>query len=319
MKAKHRIEHAVFNSWVRKNLRTSDAKIIVGVSGGRDSMALLQALTVCFSKNKIVVVHCHHGDNDNRPHRDDAQELVREYCQKNSLTLELFKANKKLTSEAAYREFRLDSFQRAAEAYETSIVALAHHRDDWLETQLIKLIRGSSFLALRRNFQWSRLKSRGLVLWRPFSNQQRREIDVYRHDYKIPFVEDPTNADSKFFRNWLRNDWLPSLEKTRPGAVKRLALSLVQSISEVTPIEASFPWDFKANSIDFIYFLSLSDSDKLRCLAYFVRSKGIVSIKASQLKEILRQLDKANERYHIVFKTFECLVNAGQLLIKVRD
>lgn len=319
MKAKHHIEHAIFNSWVRKNLRKADAKIIVGVSGGRDSMALLHALLICFSKNKIVVVHCHHGQSENQTHRNEARACVRDYCQRHNLTLECFEAQQSLVSENEYREFRLTSYQKAANTYKTNIVALAHHRDDWLETQLIKLIRGSSFASLRKNFQWSRLKSKGLILWRPFSNQQRTDIDVYRQEHKIPFVEDPSNSESKFFRNWLRNEWLPMLEKTRPGAVKRLALSLIHSVAEIKPDATVYPWDFKTNAIDFIYFLSLSESERLRCLAYFVRSKGILGIKASQLKEILRQLDKNSDHYHIVFKTFECLVNAGQLLIKPRS
>lgn len=319
MKAKHRLEHGVFISWVKKSLRQADAKIIVAVSGGRDSMALLHALNVCFSNRKLIVVHCHHGDSENKRHRDEAQNLVKDFCNKHSIPCEFYKAEKKLTSESQYREFRLACYQQASGKYETEIIALAHHRDDWLETQLIKLIRGSSFVSLRKNFQWSRLANQHLILWRPFSNQHRYDVDVYRQENKIPFVEDPSNKDVKFFRNWLRNEWLPSLEKTRPGAVKRLSLSLIHSISEIKPVEAMFPWDFKTNSIDFIYFLSLSESDRLRCLAFFVRSKGILSIKASQLKEILRQLDKTSDHYHIIFKTFDCRVNAGQLVIELRN
>lgn len=319
MKAKHRLEHVIFNSWVRRNLRQANAKIIVGVSGGRDSMALLHALTVCFSKNKLVVVHCHHGPGENQSHRNEARACVQDYCRRHQLTLESFEARQTLMSENEYREFRLASYQETANIYKANIVALAHHRDDWLETQLIKLIRGSSFASLRKNFQWSQLKNHGLVLWRPFSNQQRSDIDVYRQENKVPFVEDPSNSEVKYFRNWLRNEWLPMLEKTRPGAVKRLALSLIHSVAEIKPVDISYPWDFKTNAIDFIYFLSLSESERLRCLAYFVGYKGIVGIKASQLKEILRQLDKNSDHYHIVFKTFECLVNAGQLLIKLRS
>lgn len=319
MKAKHRLEHVIFNSWVRKNLGQTDTKIMIGVSGGRDSMALLQALIMCFSKNNIVVVHCHHGQGENKVHRDNAYRLVHSYCHQHQLTLECFRSEQILTSEHHYREFRLACYQKVAELYKTNIIALAHHRDDWLETQLIKLIRGSSFTSLRKNFQWSELKKQGLILWRPFSNQARDDIDVYRQKKGIPFVEDPTNSEKKYFRNWLRNEWLPMLEKTRPGAVERLALSLIHSINEIKPDETVFPWDFKTNSIDFIYFLSLSESERLRCLAYFARAKGILTIKASQLKEILRQLDKHSDRYHIAFKSFECLVNAGQLFIKPRS
>lgn len=317
MKAKHHLEHIIFNSWVRKNLSTAEAKIVVGVSGGRDSMALLNGLVTCFSKHKIVVVHCHHGDGDNGAHRNQAQQLVEAFCRQNHLECVVYRSARILKSEGDYREFRLDSFQAAAKKYKTKIIALAHHRDDWLETQLLKLVRGSSFASLKKSFQWSFLKTRELTLWRPFSKQSRASIDVYQQERGIPFVEDPSNQDDKYLRNWLRNDWLPRLEKTRPGAVNRLALSLIHSLDEIKPAEDAFPWDFKTNSIDFVYFLSLSNSEKLRCLAFYVRSKGISGIKASQLKEIIRQLDKNGDRHHIHFKTFECLVNAGQLILKV--
>lgn len=316
MKAKHNLEHIIFNSWTKKNQRLSEAKILVSVSGGADSMALLAALRACFSGDRLVVVHCHHGDNDNKVFRDEAEHLVADYCAEHSLECDIYKSEANLTSESEYRDFRLTCLQNSAEQRGAHIVCLGHHLDDWLETQLIKLIRGSSFASLRKSFQWSNLKNRNLILWRPFSTQKRQAIDVYRHDRRVPFVEDPSNADSKYFRNWLRNDWLPSLEKTRPGAVKRLAQSLISSLSEIKPMESAFPWDFKTNSIDFIYFLSLSESERLRCLAFYVHSNGVSSIKAGQLKEIIRQLDKDSDRYHIKFKTFECVVNAGQLVIK---
>lgn len=316
MKAKHHLEHVIFNSWVRKNLSTAEVKILVSVSGGRDSMALLRGLVACFSKQKLVVVHCHHGEGENSRYRDEAQKLVQDFCQQNQLECDVYKSKKALKSEAEFREFRLESLQSAAKKYKTQIVALAHHRDDWLETQMLKLIRGSSLDSLKKSFQWSELKSRGLTMWRPFSNHTRLEVDVYRQERGISFVEDPSNQDNRYLRNWLRNDWLPRLEKARPGGVNRLALSLVHSLSEIKPSQDSFPWDLKTNSIDFIYFLSLSSSEKLRCLAFYVRSKGISGIKASQLKEIIRQLDKNSDHCHIHFKTFECLVNAGQLVIK---
>ncbi len=317
MKAKHNLEHIVFNSWTKKNSQSFAGKILVSVSGGRDSMALLAALRKCFPNDKLVVVHCHHGDNDNKAHRDEAENLVADYCAEHSLECDIYKSEANLTSESDYREFRLTCLQNSAEQHGTNIVCLAHHLDDWLETQLIKLIRGSSFSSLRKCFQWSNLKNRNLILWRPFSNHKRQSLEVYRQEREIPFVDDPSNKDSKYFRNWLRNDWLPMLEKTRPGAVKRLAHSLISSLEEVKPQDSVFPWDFKTHSNDFIYFLSLSDSEKLRCLAFYVRSRGISSIKASQLKEIIRQLDKDSDRYHIKFKSFECLVNAGQLIIQI--
>lgn len=318
MKAKHKLEHIVFNSWKKKRPEAENSKILVAVSGGRDSMTLLRCMISCFPKDKLVVVHCHHGRHENVEHRDLAQKLVETFCTENGI-LCLVKINEnQLTSEAEFREFRLDTFKTLAQQFATQIVCLAHHQDDWLENQLIKLIRGSSFSTLKQSFQWSRLASRSLLLWRPFYQCRRTDLESYQKVYQVPYVEDPSNSESRYFRNWIRNIWLQSLEETRPGSTNRLAKSLIHSIAEITPSNVAFPWNSKTNSIDLIYFLSLSEAEKLRCLAFCVHSKGISSVKSSQLKEVIRQLDKNSDRYHINFKTFSCTVNAGQLVLNFK-
>ncbi|MBL7543826.1 MAG: tRNA lysidine(34) synthetase TilS [Bdellovibrionaceae bacterium] len=318
MKAKHNLEHRIFESWKKKNDSGLHQKVMVGVSGGRDSMALLAALRTCFSSKNIVAVHVHHGLGHNTAFRDQAQELVENFCKKHEVLCETVVAYTELKSEAEFREFRLKAFQRIGQQYHIGTVALGHHRDDWLENQLLKLIRGSSFASLKKGFQWSLLKEYDLTLWRPLIQMGRGDLDAYRQLQKVPFVEDPSNQDARYLRNWLRQTWLPQLEHRRPGSVGRLAQSLIHSIAEITPSREVFPWDFKTNSIDLIYFLSLSEVEKLRCLAFFVHEKGLKSIRANQLKEVIRQLDKNSVHCHIQLKTFECLVNAGQLLIKER-
>jgi tRNA(Ile)-lysidine synthase len=317
VKAKHKLEHVVFNSWKKCQHVKNDQKIVVAVSGGSDSMVLLNTLMACFPKNKLIVVHCHHGAQGNTQFRNDAQKLVESFCKKQNLVYEVKIAESPLSSEAEFREFRLNCFRDVAKKYDADIICLAHHRDDWLENQLIKLIRGSSFSSLRKSFQWSRLKDRELFMWRPFFNCGRLELVEYRNKCGVGFVEDPSNLDTRYFRNWLRNHWLPQLEAIRPGSMRRLGLSLINSIAEIKSVDQSFPWDMEKGSINLIYFLSLSESEKLRCLAFYAYSRGLKGIKSSQLKEIVRQLDKNSDRYHIHFKTFDCSVNAGQLFIHI--
>lgn len=321
MKAKHNLEHIIFNSWKKKslikNLNSSSGKIIVGVSGGRDSMVLLTALLNCFPKNQLIVVHCHHGVGGHLDFRDQADVAVTNFCKQMGIIFEQFKSDHRLSSEAECRAFRLSCFEIQCRKYNAVVVAMAHHRDDWLETQLMKLIRGSSFASLRSNFDWAQHKQRQFFIWRPLSQVGRAEIESYRVQHKISFIEDPSNQESMYFRNWIRNIWLPMLEINKAGSRKRLALSLINSIQEIKQQAVAFPWDFQKNTIDFIYFLSLSDSEKLRCLAFFVHTKGLKNIRSSQLKELTKQLDKNSDHYHIHFKTFDCLVNAGQLIMRI--
>lgn len=323
MKAKHKLEHIIYNSWKKHSaigaLTKYSGKIVIGVSAGNDSMALLRGLMACFPLEKLVVLYAHHGgsDEDTLNYRNRAQRTLFQFCHDNAITFEVVTAQEKLSSEAEFRSFRLGALKTICGKYQANIVALAHHRDDWLENQLIKLIRGSSFRSLRQPFQWAWASEYNFFIWRPLTECRRNALESYVQLKKLPFVEDPSNGVSKYLRNWIRNTWLPMLEHKRPGGVHRLALSLINSIQEMKAVATAFPWDFQENSIDLIYFLSLSEAEKMRCLAYFISSSNLKSVKTSQIKEIIRQLDKNTDRYHIHFKTFDCLVNAGQLIIRI--
>ena len=129
-------------------------------------------------------------------------------------------SRKPLAGEAALRDFRhsrLDSLRREKRAQWT---ALAHHSEDLLETRLIRLIRGCGETGL------AAMKPLDPPLLRPFLSVMREEIKDYALSYKLSWAEDPGNQDKRFLRNWLRNQWLPDLEKKRPGGVRRLAASL---------------------------------------------------------------------------------------------
>ena len=280
-------------------------------------MVLLKCLLQCFSNQKLVVVYCHHGAGLNKQYRDAAGVVVSQFCIKNKIVFKTIKSDHTLSSESEQRSFRLAAFGALCVEVNAALVALAHHRDDWLENQLIKLIRGTSFSGLKKNFQWSWLEDYRIVLWRPMSDCQRSTLEAYRKEKKIPIIEDPSNSDDKYLRNWVRTRWLPMLEAKRKGSVSRLAQSLINSIQEVVVTDIVFPWNFEAGSIDFVYFLSLTEAEKLRCLAFYVNFRGLKSIKSSQLKEIIRQLDNDSYHAHLHFKTFECSINAGQLIIKI--
>jgi tRNA(Ile)-lysidine synthase len=99
-------------------------------------------------------------------------------------------------------------------------VALAHHREDLLETRLIRLIRGAGpqgLEAMSVQDDWK---------LRPLLSLSRRQLEDYARVRGLQWVEDPSNRNSDHLRNWLRAEWLPSLENQRPGAGRALARSL---------------------------------------------------------------------------------------------
>lgn len=94
-------------------------------------MVLLTSLLNCLPKERIVVVHCHHGIVDHSNFRDQAVTAVARFCKKMRIIFERYKSESNLCTEAECREFRLSCFQSQCRKYHSSIVALAHHRDDW--------------------------------------------------------------------------------------------------------------------------------------------------------------------------------------------
>ena len=124
-----------------------------------------------------------------------------------------------LTSEADLREFRHSLLERLRREKGAQWTALAHHSGDLLETRLLHLIRGCG------EEGFSAMKILDPPFLRPFLDVTREEIKDYALANRLSWAEDPGNKDNRFFRNWLRNQWLPDLERRRPGGVKRLAAS----------------------------------------------------------------------------------------------
>lgn len=309
-KAHHKLEHVILSSGKKKKFHFP---LVIAVSGGRDSMALLSAMIRIYGKEKLVVAHFHHGEEVNQKFRNQAYDLVYTFCKKQNISLEMGKAQEVLASEAEFRRARNVFLSQIAKKHNTSVVVMAHHMDDWLETQLIKLIRGCSFASLNQNLEWS--LSQKLWKWRPWIQVPRLEIEQYVQDNKVPFVEDPSNQETCYLRNWLRNQWLKDLNEYRPGSSQSLAHSLIHSLEALKAHKPKFPWNAENSSISRLYWESLSVGEKKQCLAYFFYKKKWPSIKRTQIEEIVKQLDKNQNELTLSFKTFEVLVNAEQVVI----
>jgi len=182
---------------------------LVGVSGGRDSTALLELLADAGYRN-LYVCHLNHRL---RPEADEDAEFVVKLAQRLAQGVwveqedvgELAKAQG-LSIEAAARQARLELFSRAALDYGTNRVFLAHHADDQAETLLIRLLRGSGAAGLGGMDRVSQVH--GLTLLRPLLDYRRAEIpepQAYR--------EDASNASDDFLRNRVRRQVIPILDE----------------------------------------------------------------------------------------------------------
>lgn len=192
---------------------------LIGVSGGRDSVALLHLL-VEFGYEHLVLCHLNHrlrgraSDADERFVRKLAEEL------KVGLTIrrtdvKSLARRRKMSIEAAARLARYDFFAETAKTRGCSSLFLAHHADDLVETFLINLFRGagSAGLAAIRETSHHRITGVDLRVLRPLLGIWRPAIDKYIRERRIDFREDASNASLGPLRNRIRHRVIPYLEK----------------------------------------------------------------------------------------------------------
>lgn len=211
--------------------------VLVGVSGGADSMCLLEVLrayreTVDF---ELKVIHVEHGIRGEESLTDAA--YVQRFCDERSIPCEIVRVDacaaakeKKLSVEEAARELRYEAFEKQAREAEsehaskyvpaaapaTVKIAVAHHREDQAETVLWQMIRGSDTKGL------GGMRARRGRLIRPLLCVDKSEIEAFLRGKGIAWREDATNGDRTYTRNRLRLDVLPVLAELNDQSAEHL-------------------------------------------------------------------------------------------------
>lgn len=191
-------------------------KFVITVSGGPDSMALLYI----FHKLDIeaLVVHINYGKRGKESDKD--AELVEQMAFQWGFDCQSIKVDPKEAEGQNFQQWarrvRYDVFRSLADEYDVAGIALAHHQDDQVETVLQKLFRGAGLES------WSAMEVWDGELFRPLLHTSKKEIDDYCEQRAIPYRIDQSNLESKFARNFLRNEWLESLEVHFPGWKKNI-------------------------------------------------------------------------------------------------
>lgn len=194
--------------------------IAVALSGGRDSMALLHMLTLALPKNRLKAINVEHGIRGESSLKDT--QFVINFCQRENIELKCYSANipqyclfHGVGEEEGARQVRYEFFAKAiAEGFCTK-VATAHHLSDSVETILFNLFRGAGTKGS------SGICSSDNII-RPLIGLTREEIDLYVQKNGILYVEDETNKDTKYTRNYIRNKIIPSIKQAFPELEKSI-------------------------------------------------------------------------------------------------
>lgn len=205
-------------------------KLLVGVSGGADSMALLRAALA--AGVEVHVVHCNFHLRGAESNRDRA--FVSDCCKKLGIWLttvidfnvEEYRIAHKLSVEEACRELRYNEFRRIKAEIGSDRIAVAHNADDQAETVLLNLMRGAGVAGMR-----GMLSDTGEII-RPLLGVSRAEILEYLESIGQDYVTDSTNLSSDYRRNFLRNEVIPLLETRWPQAKKSICKTAAIMASE---------------------------------------------------------------------------------------
>jgi tRNA(Ile)-lysidine synthase len=203
------------------SLLPTGGALVIGLSGGLDSVALLHALATLPEARQrgLRALHVHHGlhaDADAwQAHCESVCALLQVPLR--SVQVEVAPSGEGL--EAAARHARHAAFTHELAADE--VLVLAHHRDDQAETFLLRALRGSGVDGLGAIRPWRRYGQ--AWLWRPLLERTRAQLQDYAERHALRWVEDPSNRDARFDRNFLRAHVLPLLRTRWPQADAALA------------------------------------------------------------------------------------------------
>ena len=196
-----------------------DGRYLIGVSGGRDSVALLHWL-VNLGYQKLIVCHLNHQLRGRSSLADArfVEKIAGKYraeCELESANVRAFATKQKMSIETAARDSRYSFFAKVAKRRRCHTIFLAHHADDLVETFLINLFRGagSAGLAGMREVSTRCIDDVELTIVRPLLGVWRKQIDNYVRKHRLTFREDASNKNLNPFRNRIRHRVIPYLEK----------------------------------------------------------------------------------------------------------
>lgn len=217
---------------LKNNLLCNDAKVIVGVSGGADSVALLHLLKQL--GYNCIVAHCNFQLRNKESLRDElfVHELAGEmHLPIEKIDFETYEYARKckISVEMAARELRYNWFEQLRKTHHADAIAVAHHADDNIETVLMNITRGTGLRGL------TGIPLRNGFIIRPLLCISRNDIINYLIKYNLQYVTDSTNAQNDFTRNKFRNQLIPVFEEINPS-FKQTVTNLIERFEEIEAI-----------------------------------------------------------------------------------
>lgn len=287
------------------------ATIAVGLSGGVDSMVLLHLLRrgLRLPPKRLSAIHVNHQIS---AHAASWATHCRRVCRDLGVPLKVVKVEvpRGNSTEAAARDARHAVFATS----DAEIVALAHNRDDQAETLLLQLLRGAGPRGLAA---MPAFRPGAPAYWRPLLDVPRSDIEAYARRNGLSWVEDDSNLDRGYLRNFLRHDVMPVIAARLPAASVVLARAARMQAEASDLLDAlalhDLGTDQKSRSIPLGVLKHLPVHRARNVLRFFLRSNGVGMPDAARLEEVLRQAMTARSDARV------CVSAGGVELRRFRD
>lgn len=289
-----------------KSVNSNARTLYIGLSGGIDSIVLLNLVVELKDKYDIVAVHVNHGLSNNA----DSWESFCKYACK-GVGVEFRAYNVEVVGsniEAIAREKRLEIWRDLLQNSD-SILLLAHHAQDQAETFLYRLFRGSGITGLSC-MQESIELEKGFLL-RPLLGINKKFIEEYAKINSLKWIVDESNTNDKFDRNFIRNNLLPLIESRWPHAVNKINNSavtfrkhrdFVNNYLEEKFIEFAGSRD---NTLSVNKILEASDYLRFEVIQKFAKSFGVHGLSTKQIDCLVNEVLKSNFDAKPLYRIFD--------------
>jgi tRNA(Ile)-lysidine synthase len=293
----------VQNTIFQNQLFNRGAKIILAVSGGPDSVCLLDIFSKLKNKYalRLILAHVNYGLRGKDSERDE--KFVRKLSERYGLKIFVYhlQKNKKSPSENELRNIRYAFFERIRKKNNFDLIAVAHNADDQVETFFMRLLRGSGLAGLAA----MRYKNDRVI--RPLLGTWKDEITDYLKRNHLACRIDKTNLRNDFARNKIRNQLIPNLEKNFNPAIKKTIFDSIESIAQdITFLnETSQKAHGTKQPLSVKMLLKLHPAIQKRVLLEAIRTirPDLKDIESAHVREVLKALKSTKgKRQIVIFK-----------------
>lgn len=268
-------------------LVTEDAQFTIALSGGLDSIVLLHL----FSRLKAQVVTAHHIHHGLSKNADNWVSFCKRQCDDLNIPLTInhvvLDKKNRTSLEALAREARYFALQKGFNG--DNYLVTAHHQDDQLETILLALKRGAGLTGLQGIVAKQKLR-RGYLI-RPLLDFSREQLEGYAQYFNLVWIEDESNSDQTFDRNFIRHSITPLLKKRWPAIAKTVSRSAAHCQAQQVIIDGLTKADFsdcvsKKLALDIAILKPLSKARRDNVLRYWFKTSGLNYPSTQQLAAI---------------------------------